>query len=98
MNETFYEGHEKIRLNTQSSNKKATVLFYSIYLIGMSEEERLDDKILQEILNEGLSCSANAEVVVDDEMEKNLKSIMMADEGYSDVLEKGAAKVINWQN
>lgn len=98
VNETFYEGHEKIRLNTQSSNKKATVLFYSIYLIGMSEEERLDDKILQEILNEGLSCSANAEVVVDDEMEKNLKSIIMADEGYSDVLEKGAAKVINWQN
>lgn len=37
VNEIFYEGHEKIRLNPQSSNKKATILFYSVYLIGLSQ-------------------------------------------------------------
>lgn len=50
VNEIFYEGHEKIRLNPQSSNKKATILFYSVYLIGLSQEICLDDRILQKIL------------------------------------------------
>ena len=74
------------------------MLFFAIYLIGMSKQERLDDKILQEILQEGLSCSVDAEFVMNDQMEKELKSKMMTDENYSDVLEKGAVKVINWIN
>lgn len=98
VNEIFYEGHEKIRLNPQSSNKKATILFYSVYLIGLSQEICLDDRILQKILKEGLECAADAEFIVDDEMENKLKNIMMSDKNYSDVLEKGAEKVKNWQN
>ena len=49
VSETFYQGHEKIRLNPYS-NKKAVVLFYAVYLIGKSKEEVLDDSILQKIL------------------------------------------------
>lgn len=98
VNEKFYEGHEKIRLNPQSSNKKATILFYSVYLIGLSQEICLDDRILQKILKAGLDCAANAELIVDDEMENKIKNIMMSDKNYSEILEKGAEKVKNWKN
>ena len=53
---------------------------------------------MQKILKEGLECAADAEFIVDDEMENKLKNIMMSDKNYSDVLEKGAEKVKNWQN
>lgn len=98
VNETFYKGHETIRLNPDSSNKKATVLFYVIYLIGISKEAELNDMVLQKIIKEGLPNLTNEEFIVDDEMESNLKRIMMETENYSDVLEKGAEKVRNWQN
>lgn len=58
----------------------------------------MDDRILQKILKEGLECAADAEFIVDDEMENKLKNIMMSDKNYSDVLEKGAEKVKNWKN
>ena len=98
VNETFYNGHEKIRLNQNSSNKKAIVLFYVVYLIGISEEEKLDDEILQKIIKKGLPNISGEEFVVDDDIESNLKRIMIEDEEYSDILEKGAEKVINWKN
>ena len=98
VNETFYNGHEKIRLNLNSSNKKAIVLFYVVYLIGISEEEKLDDEILQKIIKKGLPNISGEEFVVDDETESNLKRVMIEDEEYSDILEKGAEKVINWKN
>lgn len=98
VNETFYKGHETIRLNSDSSNKKATVLFYIIYLIGISEEAELNDTILQKIIKEGLPNLSKEEFIVDDEVESNLKRIMMEDENYSDVLERGAEKVMTWQN
>lgn len=74
MSETFYDGHEKIMLNLQSSNKKSTVMLYAIYLIGISKEEKLDDKILQKILKEGLPCSADGEFSADDTVEKIFKT------------------------
>lgn len=98
MNETFYKDHEKIRLNPNSSNKKATVLFYVVYLIGISEEEELSDAVLQKIIKKGLPNLYSEEFMVDGEMENILKGIIMEDENYSDILEKGAKKVINWQN
>lgn len=98
VNETFYKGHEKIRLNQNSSNKKAIVLFYVVYLIGASEEEKLNDEILQKIIKKGLPNISGKEFVVDDETENALKRIMMEDEKYSDILEKGAEKIIAWQN
>ncbi len=98
VNETFYDGHERIVLNPYTSNKKAIVMFYAVYLIGISKEEILDDKILQKILKEGLTCSANGDFIVDDDTENRLKSIMMKNENYSEILEIGAAKVMNWKN
>lgn len=78
-------------------NKKEIILFFAIYLIGLSKEENLNNKILQEILKEGLPCTTKGELIVDNEMENNLKKRIMSDQNYSDVLEKGAVKVINWQ-
>ena len=98
VNETFHQGHEKIRLNPHTSNKKAVVLFYAVYLIGKSKEEILDDRILQKILREWLPNLNGESFIVDDEMENKLKQIMMADAKYSDVLEAGAEKIMNWQN
>lgn len=98
VSETFYQGHEKIRLNPYTSNKKAVVLFYAVYLIGKSKEEVLDDSILQKILKKGLPNRNGESFIVDDEMENKLKQIMMEDVNYSDVLEIGAEKIMNWQN
>lgn len=98
VNETFCEGHETIRLNPDTSNKKATVLFYVVYLIGISEEAELNDRVLQKIIKEGLPNLSNEEFIIDDEMESKLKRTMMEKDNYSDILEKGAEKVINWKN
>ena len=62
------------------------------------EEEKLDDEILQKIIKKGLPNISGEEFVVDDETESNLKRVMIEDEEYSDILEKGAEKVINWKN
>ena len=97
VSETFYQGHEKIRLNPYS-NKKAVVLFYAVYLIGKSKEEVLDDSILQKILKKSLLNLNGESFIVDNEMENKLKQIMMEDVKYSDVLEIGAEKIMNWQN
>lgn len=67
-------------------------------MIGISEEEKLDDEILQKIIKKGLPNISGEEFVVDDETESNLKRVMIEDEEYSDILEKGAEKVINWKN
>lgn len=67
-------------------------------MIGISEEEKLDDGILQKIIKKGLPNISGEEFVVDDDIESNLKRIMIEDEEYSDILEKGAEKVINWKN
>ena len=98
VNENFYSDHETIRLNPDTSNKKATVLFYVVYLIGISEEPELNDMVLQKIIKEGLPNLSNEELIVDDEMENSLKRIMMENENYSAILEKGAEKVISWKN
>lgn len=98
VNETFYEGHQEIKLNPNSTNKKAVVLFYAIYLIGKSDENVLNDRILQKILKEGFSCTNGEDVVISDEMECKLKDIMLNDFNYSEILEKGATKVKDWKN
>ena len=64
-------------LNPHTSNKKAMILFYAVYLIGKSKEEILDDRILQKILREGLPNLNGESFIVDDEMENKLKQIMM---------------------
>ena len=54
--------------------------------------------VLQKIIKEGLPNLSNEEFIIDDEMESKLKRTMMEKDNYSDILEKGAEKVINWQN
>lgn len=73
-------------------------MFYVVYLIGISEEAELNDRVLQKIIKEGLPNLSNEEFIIDDEMESKLKRTMMEKDNYSDILEKGAEKVINWQN
>lgn len=98
VHETFYEGHEKIKLNPNASDKKSIVFLYAVYLIGNSEEKELNDVILQKIVKEGLPNISNGEFIVNDEIENSLKKKMMEDENYSDTLERGAEKVLNWRN
>lgn len=69
-----------------------------VYLIGISEEAELNDRVLQKIIKEGLPNLSNEEFIIDDEMESKLKRTMMEKDNYSDILEKGAEKVINWKN
>ena len=69
-----------------------------VYLIGISEEAELNDRVLQKIIKEGLPNLSNEEFIIDDEMESKLKRTMMEKDNYSDILEKGAEKVINGKN
>ncbi|WP_298527914.1 hypothetical protein [uncultured Ruminococcus sp.] len=96
--ENFFDGHSKIIINPHSSNKKAIIMLYSVYLIGLSEEKVLDDSSLQRIISKGFSCKAGEEIKVDDDLEKHIKNIMLSDNDYSEILEQGAKKIINWQN
>lgn len=98
VNEMFSEGHKPIQINPHTSNKKYTVLFYAIYLIGLSNEDELGDKVLQKILKEGFPCENDGKVIINDEMEIKLKNIILETENYSDILEKGANRVKNWNN
>lgn len=98
VNDTFYKGHERIRLNPDSSNKKTIVFFYVVYLIGISEVKKLNDEVLQRIIKDGLPDLSNGKLMVDNEIENKLKRIMIEDENYSEILENGAQKVMNWQN
>ena len=96
--ENFPKGHEPIVLNSNTSNKKATVMFYAVYLVGVSEVEDLNDSILQKILKSGFPGITAGEMVITDEREIQLKKMMMDNKNYAEVLEKGAEKIRNWDN
>lgn len=98
VNETFPEGHLQIQLNPYSHNKKTTVLFYAVYLVGLSDIEKLDDNTFQQLLREGLPSYNGEELVITDEIEQQLKTQIMETENYSDILEKGALIIKRWDN
>ena len=94
----FPDGHSQIRINPHTRNKKTTVLFYAVYLIGISDVDRLDDKTFQRILKEKLPYINDEEMIVDDEVEIQLRSQMLEEENYSEILEKGANLIKRWSN
>lgn len=71
--EYFSDGHESIRLNPNASNKKTTLLFYILFVIGRDNIECIDDKSLQEIAKKALDMGAKSELIVTDELEKNCR-------------------------
>lgn len=98
VNETFSEGHSPIQLNPYTHNKKATVLFYAVYLVGLSDIDKLDDNTFQHLLRERLPFYNGEELVVTDEIEQQLKTQIMETDNYSDILEKGAHIIKQWNN
>lgn len=98
VNEYFSEGHDPIQLNPSTSNKKETILFYTVFLVGKSEIKMLDDEAFQRLLRENLPLSIGAVVSVTDELETKLKSEMLDTVGYSEILEAGARIIKNWTN
>lgn len=98
VNELFLDGHAPIQINPHTSNKKTTVLFYAVYLVGVSDVDKLDDTTFQRILKEGFSCLNKDELIVNDEIEIQLKNKMLKTENYPEILEKGANIIRNWNN
>lgn len=52
MNDIFSDGHEPIILNTKTSNKKSTMLFYCVFLVGKMKEELTDYSFHKLVKNE----------------------------------------------
>ena len=96
--EYFSDGHEPIRLNPNASNKKTTLLFYILFVIGRDNIECINDKSLQEIVKKALDMGVKSELIVTDELEKKLQNEMLSTEGYGDMLEKGAKVIKNWED
>lgn len=96
--EYFGDGHELIQLNPNTSNKKATMLFYVVFVVGKSGLKSLDDAIFQNLLRKELKLVVGEELHITDELEKELKSTMMNTPSYQEILEVGAEIIKNWTN
>ena len=93
--EYFADEHEEIRLNTDSSNKRTLFLFYVLFVIGKDNIENIDDNSLQKIVKEALGKGIENKFVMTDDIEKKLQNEILATEGYSKFLEKGAEVIKN---
>lgn len=96
VNDHFDEGHTPILLNPNASNKKDTMLFYSVFAIGMSELSEINSSTFQRLLRERLNLASNEELVVTDELETKFKNEILSTPGYSDILERGAELIKKW--
>lgn len=94
----FPEGHTPIKLNPHGSNKKETMLFYVVYLVGLSGIDELNENIFQHLLREKLPFPDMNNIIITDESERQLKSQIMETNNYSDILEKGALIIKHWDN
>ncbi len=95
--EYFYEGHEPLKLNPVSTNKKTTFFLYILFAIGVSGIETIDDSGLQEIAKRALCLGADTEFVINNEVEKNMREIIVNIDNYSEILEKGADVIKEWK-
>ncbi len=93
--EYFADEHEEIRLNPDSSNKRTLFLFYVLFVIGKDNIENIDDNSLQKIVKEALGKGIENKFVMTDDIEKKLQNEILATEGYSKFLEKGAEVIKN---
>lgn len=96
VNDLFRDGHDPIILNTKSSNKKSTFLFYCLYLIGKIDGQ-ITDSAFQNLVKNEFNINISDEIVITDELEELLKQKLSSDINYSEILEHGAKKVKEWQ-
>lgn len=96
--EHFEEGHEPIKLNPTSSNKKSTFMFYILMLIGKRNFSNIDDKKLQQIAREALNMDRKNEIIITNELEVKLKEEILSTPKYSSLLEKGATIIREWKD
>ncbi len=94
--EYFNAGHEPIKLNPTSSNKKVVVLFYAVFVVGQSDIDTLDDSVFQRLMKERFALNVDGELTITDEMEMGLKQEMLNTPGYPEILERGAQIVKEW--
>ncbi len=98
VNEYFGDGHDLIQLNPNTSNKKATMLFYVVFIVGKSGVSNLDDVTFQTLLRKELMLAVGEELHITNELEKEFKSTMMNTPSYQKILEVGAEIIKNWTN
>ena len=96
VNEYFGEGHELIKLNPASSNKKISMLLYAVFVVGKSSMKTLNDSKFQELMKKTFILNGNNEFIVTDELEKEFKATMLSTPEYSDILERGAEIIKKW--
>ena len=94
--EYFGDGHDLIQLNPNTSNKKATMLFYVVFIVGKSGLRSLDDVTFQNLLRKELNLTVGEELHITNELEEEFKSRMMSTPSYQDILENGAETIKKW--
>ncbi|WP_253198362.1 hypothetical protein [Clostridium gasigenes] len=96
--EHFKDGHEPIRLNPNSSNKKETFMFYILMVIGKSNIKTINDCTLQQLAKETFSRYPKDEFIISNELEKKLKNELLNTPEYPSLLEQGAYVIKQWDN
>lgn len=72
------------------------MLFYTVFLVGKSGINDLDDNKFQSLLRENFTHLIGDQIVITDELEKQLKNEMLNVSKYSDILENGAKIIMKW--
>ncbi|MEQ8154886.1 MAG: hypothetical protein ABRQ25_08400 [Clostridiaceae bacterium] len=94
--EHFKTFSDEIILNPNGSNKKDLFLFYIIYLVGNSSYEEIDMEKLYSLVKEKLGIQQGNEYVINEELCEKIKSLLLNDKNYSEVLHKGAKMINDW--
>lgn len=95
--EYFGEGHRPVELNPNSKDKKLTVLFYILFVIGKNNIQINDDKSFQKLVKEIFNVKSGSEFSIEDDLENKLVQEMLETENYSDYFDKGAAIISRWK-
>lgn len=93
----FKPGHEPIKINSASSNKKVIFMLYILMVIGESGVEKIDDKTLQQLVKGVFNLGTNEEIQISDELEEKLKIKILETPEYSSLMEQGATIIEQWE-
>lgn len=94
--EHFKVGHEPIRINPTSNNKKVIFMLYILLVIGKSTIEKMDDRELQQIARSAFDMGATEEIRINDELVEKLKTEILRTPEYSVLIEHGAKIIQQW--
>ena len=92
----FGAKHEPIILNPRTMNKKLTIQFFTVFAIGQSGIESLDDSGFQRILKDNFDLGGDNVITLTDDLERQLRERMVTTPAYSDILEQGAEIIKKW--